>query len=192
MPRRHPPGFGLRPLILLAMLVAPGAAPDPTPLPPLNEKVVAFARSLLGKKVGDGQCLTLAIFALRSAGAGGYSLREPNGDFVWGTLIEQPREAKPGDVLQFRDAVFKGKRYITKRRWITWHQEYAHHTAIVAEVRDQGKTLIVLHQNVGNAEKDPEKVKTVQEGTLRMDSLQPGGWVRIYRPVAASSEFGDG
>ena len=38
-------------------------------LEPLNEKVVEFARSRLGQKVGDGGCSALASEALRYAGA---------------------------------------------------------------------------------------------------------------------------
>ena len=37
----------------------------PAPLPPLNEKVVGFAREHVGKKVDNGQCTSLAIEALR-------------------------------------------------------------------------------------------------------------------------------
>jgi hypothetical protein len=166
-----------------------GAPPASEPkLPELNAKVVEFARSSLGKKVGDGECLSLAIKALDRAGATGSSLREPNGDYVWGQPVPSIKNALPGDVLQFRDAVFKGKKYVTKRRWISWHYEYPHHTAIVSGVSEGGNVLTILHQNVGGPNADEDHKRMVQEGTLRVDSLQPGGWVRAYRPVSEASQ----
>ena len=151
-------------------------------LPPLNARVLAFAREKLGEKVLDGQCTSLARAALRSAGARRFPF-EGGGDFAWGEPVPSFREALPGDVLQFRDAVFEGKRWITKRKWVSWRQEYAHHTAVVAEVRERGNVVVVLHQNVGaNDAPDAEK-KVVQEGTIRTNSLKEGGKVWIYRPV---------
>jgi hypothetical protein len=179
-----------------AVLGLRGSSPAAAPaaIPPLNEKVVAFARSQLGTKVGNGDCTTLAVAALADAGARLYPLRRGDGDFVWGERVESSKDARPGDVLQFRDAVFKGKQRFSGGRWISWHQEYPHHTAIVGEVKMDGKVLIILHQNVGGQGADEGRKKTVQEATLRMDSLQKGGWVRIYRPlprVEAGTEDGD-
>src|SRR5205085_1400319 len=106
-----------------------------------------------------------------------YPLRRADGDYIWGERVESPKEARPGDVLQFRDAVFKGKQHFSGGRWIAWHQEYPHHTAIVGEVKMAGKVLIILHQNVGGKDVAEDQKRTVQEATLRMDSLQKGGWV---------------
>jgi hypothetical protein len=174
---------------LFAVLVALGQtrllpAVEPVPVASLNEKVIAFARANLGKKVGNGDCTTLAVAALRDSGARIFSLRRADGDYVWGELVESSKEARPGDILQFRDAVFKGKQRFSGGRWVSWYYEYHHHTAIVEQVKMDGKVLIVLHQNVGGKDADEAQKRTVQEGTLRMDSLQKGGWVRIYRPLA--------
>jgi hypothetical protein len=114
---------------------------------------------------------------------------EPGGDFTWGQPIETFKEALPGDILQFHNAVFRGKKSLPKRRWVSWHQEYPHHTAIVSRVSEGGKLVAVLHQNVtvqGQAGKDS---LNVQEGTLPMDSLQQGGWIRIFRPIAAAAPW---
>jgi hypothetical protein len=170
---------------MAAALGLSGSSPADAPVPGamLNDKIVAFARSSLGKKVGNGDCTTLALAALRDSGARVFSLRRADGDYVWGELIESPKEARSGDILQFRDAVFKGKQRFSGGRWISWHYEYHHHTAIVDAVKMDGKVLLILHQNVGGKDVTEEKKRTVQEGTLRMDSLQKGGWVRIYRPL---------
>ncbi len=157
--------------------------PKADPLPPLNEKVVSFARSKVGKPVGDGVCITLAMEALQSAGAKKIPLSDPKGDYVWGTPVPDLKDALPGDILQFRDAVFKGKRYITPNRYVTWHHIYPHHTAIVARVEDGGNLITVYHQNVTFHGDDESLKDKVQEGELRMDSLQEGGWVKAYRPV---------
>ncbi len=169
-------------LIIAANIAGAGPAKKAEPLPPLNEKVAAFARSNLGKPVGDGICITLAIEALRDAGARGFPLSDPKGDYVWGAPVAEFKDALPGDILQFRDAVFHGKRSVGRTRYVTWHHEYPHHTAIVARVEQGGKLIAVYHQNVDFQGKESDRDK-VQEGELRMDSLQPGGWVKIYRPV---------
>ena len=53
-------------VVLAVALVAVAVADEkPEPLPPLNEKVFEFAKGNLGKPVGDGVCITLAVEALR-------------------------------------------------------------------------------------------------------------------------------
>ena len=173
-------------IFIAALGCAAGAAPpakEQADVPALNAKVVEFARAQRGKKVGDGSCLTLAVKALEHAGAVRYPLSRADGDYVWGRQIEQFRDALPGDVLQFRDAEFKGKQRLPRGRWVSWHHRYPHHTAIVAGVSQKGKLVTVLHQNVGLDDADDASKKVVQEGTIRTDSLQKGGWVRIYRPI---------
>jgi hypothetical protein len=167
----------------------PALAEEKTPrLPALNEKVVEFARAQKGKKVGDGSCLTLAVAALKDSGAKVFPLNRPDGNYVWGSPVETTRDALPGDILQFRDAEFQGKRWVTRRRWVSWHETYPHHTAIVSGVAEGGKVITVLHQNVGGPGVEEDEKKVVREATLRMDSLQKGGSVWIYRPVADGAE----
>jgi hypothetical protein len=172
-------------VILLAstLAAAPGTPPKAAPLPPLNARVEAFARSNLGKPVGDGICITLAIRALDAAGARRASFRDPKGDFTWGDPIPDFKDVLPGDILQFRDAVFHGKRSIGRGRTLTWHHEYPHHTAVVAKVEQGGKLLTILHQNFTFQGRDESEKGVVQESELRIDSLQKGGWVRAYRPA---------
>jgi hypothetical protein len=169
--------------ITAGVVLALAATPPAQPIPPLNQKVLEFARDRIGEKVGDGQCLSLAAEALRSAGAKRYPF-DPSGDFVWGRPVASFPQAMPGDILQFRNAVFQGKRWISKRRWVSWHHEYPHHTAIVSEVREGGQVVTILHQNVGPPEAADATKQVVQEATIRPQSLQDGGAVAIYRPVA--------
>lgn len=148
----------------------------------LAQKVVQFCKDNLGKMVGDGECGTLAVKAAEAAGAKPFfEYKENPGpqDFVWGELVfvmefkdgkrkREPADAKPkpGDVIQYRDATFRagGGIYI-----------FAHHTAVVAEVKASGD-LVVYEQNM-------QGKKEVTKGTLQPNSLA-GGWIRVYRLVA--------
>jgi hypothetical protein len=153
-------------------------------IPPLNLKVVEFARDFVGKKVGSGECTSLASEALKHADARRYRLGGPEVDYIWGLPVSSFRDALPGDIIQFRDAVFEGKMRLSNRRTRWWRHEYHHHTAIITEVRENGRLVTLLHQNVGPDDATDAEKKVVQEGTLRSDSLKEGGKVWIYRPVA--------
>ena len=145
------------------------------------QKIVAFCKDNLGKMVGDGECGTLAVKAAEAAGAKPFfEYKENPGvqDFVWGELvfvqefkdgkrIREPADAKakPGDVIQYRDATFRSSRGI---------YIFSHHTAVIAEVKATGE-LIVYEQNM-------QGKKEVTKGSLRPSELA-GGWIRVYRPV---------
>jgi hypothetical protein len=168
-----------------AVVFLMASAPAPAPLPGLNEKVLAFARTSLGTSVGDGSCTSLAIAALKEAGARPFPEDPGDGDYVWGEPVESFKAALPGDILQFHNAVFQGKKFLSPRRWTSWHQEYPHHTAIVSRVKPGAKVVVIVHQNVTIKGKDGKETKNVQETEVPVDSLQKGGWVHIFRPVPA-------
>ena len=174
-------------LAFVTAAIAPSAGSDarkkPDPLPPLNARVHEFAKGSLGKPVGDGICITLAVEALREAGAKRFPLRDPKGDYTWGEPVPDLSDALPGDILQFRDAVFHGQRSLGGGKRTRWHQEYPHHTAIVAKVERGGNLITIYHQNVATQGRDESEKGNVQETELRMDSLQKGGWIKAYRPV---------
>ncbi|MFO0910448.1 MAG: hypothetical protein U0794_19240 [Isosphaeraceae bacterium] len=184
-------------LLTLATMLASTAWADSKPgktgaaarreVPPLNTRVLTFARKQIGRAVGDGECTTLAVEALKEAGARRFPW-VPTGDYVWGREVASFREALPGDIVQFRDAVFAGRRPLSGMRWQTWRYEYPHHTAIVAEVREAGNVVVLLHQNVGTARARADAKRVVQQGLIRPTSLQPGGRVWIYRPVDRDDE----
>jgi len=116
--------------------VAIAGADGKDSVPELNQKVLAFATSNLGKQVGNGECWTLADEALAAAGAqrphqGGYGALE------FGRELKPNESLLPGDVLQFT----KTKLVSKSGSWV----EMALHTAIVAGVK--GTKVDVLHQN---------------------------------------------
>jgi myosin tail region-interacting protein MTI1 len=148
----------------------------------IRQKVVAFCKERLGKQVGDGECGTLAAEALAAAGAKSvhdFKQAPGPGDFVWGEPVfvlevrdgKRTREpakaaAKPGDIIQYRDAVLRtasGGLFLA-----------SHHTAVVIEAKSNGD-LVVLEQNINGK-------KQVARSTLRPNGLT-AGWLRVYRPV---------
>lgn len=157
--------------------LSPVQEAETTARPDLNARVLAFCREALGTSVGDGECYALADHALRAAGAKRaiHYPQEPNrGDYVWGERVVawsiapngkrtrqgHPRDVRPGDIVQFRDAVFerRGARSISFR-------SADHHTAVVERIT--GETLTVLHQN-SNGRRD------VTRETYRLSDLKPG------------------
>jgi hypothetical protein len=163
-------------MTMIVALIAVWLGQEP---PPLNQKVLEFARERLGQKVGDGECFALAFEALRHAGA-----RRPTPGPVWGEPIDDVAEALPGDIVQFRDAEFVIRRTVGRRTTIR-SRSFPKHTAIVAAVkRTKGAVVLtVLHQNVGIDGEDEAARKTVREWGLDMADLK-SGTVTVYRPLA--------
>jgi hypothetical protein len=116
---------------------------------PLNAAVVRFCEEHAGKKVGDGECSTLAEEALGAAEAKtSRDLSSSGGDVdpVWGTPVERLEDALPGDVLQFRDV----KIIVQAPSGVRSVRSFPHHTAIVARNRGGGR-LDLYEQNVATA-----------------------------------------
>jgi hypothetical protein len=149
-------------------------------LDPLNEKVVEFARSRSGQRVGDGECSALATEALKYADATpGRTGRR------WGEELPSVKAAQPGDILQFEDAVFVRRRLRPDGALVTLESRYPHHTAIISGVRRRGRSVIftILHQNAGIAGGDYEDLKVVQQWTIDLAEMKHGT-LKAYRPVA--------
>ena len=165
-----------------ARVPVPGAADKDDPSAAVREKVVKFCKEHKGETVGDGECGTLAQAALREAGArpvNEFAESPGPGDFAWGELVfvvefsggkrkKEPADAKakPGDVIQYRNAAFRKGGGIAI---------FPHHTAIVVQVKSNGDLVVYEQNNLGK--------KEVTQGTLSPGSLA-GGWIRVYRPVA--------
>jgi hypothetical protein len=134
--------------------------------PKLNGKVVQFARASLGKKVGNGECWTLADQALRHASA-----RRPGRDglavYAFGRQLGGREKLLPGDILQFEKAEFYHK---DQKGWSS--HSMPHHTAVIYKVA--GSKVTLLHQNVGGK-------KTVQTATIDL-AERTKGTVTMFRP----------
>jgi hypothetical protein len=146
---------------------------------PIGDQVVQFAHSRLGQKVGNGECTSLAAAALRECGA----KRPDTIRGIWGDEIKSLRDLRPGDILQFEDAVFITHENRDDGAVLTLTASYPHHTAIVERVRKRGPkpVLVILHQNASVAGGDDDQ-KIVKEWTLDM-AKKRRGTVKAYRPV---------
>lgn len=156
-------------LVALSLFVP---ASDPKPM---GEAIVAFAKANLGKKVGDGMCSSLAREALREAGVMSRG---------WGEPVASLDEARPGDILVFRDAEFAG-REVHGRTVTRWSISFPNHIAIVSKVtRRDGKTRIsLLHQNVGKRQSGHETRQVVKAWSFYLGDMK-GGTVEVFRPGA--------
>jgi hypothetical protein len=120
----------------------------------VNQKVVIWARSKLGQKIGSGQCWDLADRALHHAGAQSSTTVGKDDDYVWGEAVDL-KDVRLGDIFQFRDFIvttathtettfedgsssFYDKEERTRR---------PHHTAVVDHVRGGGD-FVILEQHV--------------------------------------------
>jgi len=151
--------------------------------PTLGDDIVAYARSKLGQKVGNGECTSLAVDALRHCHA-----RRPDPVLgIWGDEVKSLRDLQPGDILQFENAIFVKQHVRGDGALLTVTASYPHHTAIVARVRKRAPrpVLVILHQNAGPEGGEDAEFKVVHEWTLEL-ATQRGGTVKAYRPAAVA------
>ncbi|MGA9380886.1 MAG: hypothetical protein WBV73_19145, partial [Phormidium sp.] len=155
----------------------------------LNSIVYNYAASKIGQKVGDGECATLAVEALKSAGAKNFWQLGPtgnDGDYVWGTRVatitpsnKSTANIRAGDIIQFRNVSTYKKTTFPNGSSSWYTSSYNHHTAIVKGV--SGSEIYLLHQNVGENGKTPEAKKIVQTGTINLNDIT-SGTMWVYRP----------
>lgn len=163
-------------IVTLALLVLIADDPEDP-----GAQVLAFARTKVGEKVGNGECATLAVEALKEAGI---RVRFRDGAVKWGEPRAKVEDAQPGDILQFEDVTFFKKTKRPGGAIATMSYNFPHHTAIVSEARKvKGAVVLkILHQNVGLVDEAESKRKRVCEWTLSLADLQ-GGSLVAYRPV---------
>ena len=149
------------------------APPVPTNwgFPELNVRVANFAVDHLTKKVGNGECWTLAKQALVAAGA-----QSPSG-YVFGRELPYGEPWLPGDILQFTKCQFVD---VQPNHRSTTTLGTPNHTAIVYSVSNGN--VVILQQNVNND-------KHVQTQTLHFSNMVSGNLI-VYRPMVAGSSGG--
>ncbi len=171
-------------LFPVVAVVCPGAA-EGEESPSVNQKVLSFCKSQLGKKVGSGSCSALAREALTSAGAELRLPADPHFGRAWGKPLGSIEDAQPGDVLTFHDVHFMRVSSNGSERFVKNTFDFPDHVAIVKSVvktRRKRTVLRILQQNVRkNGGKG--KPSGVEEDVLYLDELQPGGWMRAYHPI---------
>jgi hypothetical protein len=131
---------------------------------PVANRVLDFVKLHKGKKVGSGECADLAVKALQHAGA------SIPGNYIWGTPVpEFLQNARPGDVLQFRNVLL-----VHEIDGGIMKETMALHTAIITDVLGPGHFQIA-HQNVSGKRK-------VIFTSLDLNNLKRGK-VSCYRPI---------
>jgi hypothetical protein len=140
------------PEVTPATTVSPPQSGNPAP------RIAGYCVAQKGRKVGNGECWTLADEAFKSAGA-----RRPGSDMrVWGRRVDPAQEMiKPGDVVEFQSARFSDG-IITGSA----------HTAVVVKGGSQ-ENFTIAEQNWGR--------KTVRFREMSVKTLVAGK-VTIYRP----------
>jgi hypothetical protein len=135
-------------------------------IPPLNQEIIAFVDAKMRKKVGNGQCWTLAAQALDNSNA------TWNGKFEFGTQLNPDTDCiYPGDIIQFKNV-----KLVTKNSsGGSSYEEMEQHTAIVYKVVGKGHYQIA-HQNT---EKWGKKVDI---STIDLKNKKKGK-IWMYRPT---------
>lgn len=126
----------------------------------VNEKIVKYCKSQMGKKVDRGECWDLIAFALNDAGA-----KWNNYDVYGKVYTLKTDKVKAGDVLEFHNTRFDNP----DGSWFTMGEHYA----IVYEVKSDGE-IVIIHQNHNN-------VRKVQTLTIDLDNVTKGEII-YYRP----------
>ena len=138
-------------------------------IPNANKKVVEYVDSVIGKKVGRGECWDLASDALDYAGA--YLDRSNQKKiYVFGKKLNPAKDKiYPGDILQFENV----KLEYTDGNTI-YTETMSHHTAIIYKVL-KNDTYTIAHQNTNFSG------RKVGLSELRMGSIKTGTII-FYRP----------
>lgn len=134
-------------------------------IPELNKKIIAFIKTKIKKKVGNGQCWTLAQQALNSVDA------KWDGLYVYGNLLNPKTDCiYPGDIIQFEKIKIE---YTNGNGW--YQEEMGHHTAIIYKVNAKGN-YDLADQNFGKGRKrvgiTNHEIKNITQGEFF-----------IYRPT---------
>lgn len=134
-------------------------------------RVVNFCIVNWGKKVGNGECWTLAEQGVSSIPGCLPSQGLIHGHPIYSSKTSTAYEAiRPGDIVQFRSAKFQSR---TATSWAGMPD----HTSVILEQLLDGR-LKVAEQNVGGK-------KVVMEGVYKLSDLVEGD-VNIFRPIRRS------
>jgi uncharacterized protein YkwD len=152
-------------------------------------RVLSYCFEHQGEKVGNGECSTLVEKAFRVARAQRFPPFGIGADYVWGNLVATitPMNAvagnvQPGDILQLHDTLFQ----IRNADGSIVTSGAPRHTAVVAQVTDNGRSITVLQQNAGGPNVTEEQKRRVQAAVYPLASLR-NGWIKAYRPVPLPS-----
>lgn len=133
-----------------------------------------------GYQVGDGECVSLAHYALVANRYRTFTELGPvgrNADYRWGQPISY-KEAGPGCIIQFKNVTF---RWVYNKQTYTYSRDgdIAHHTAVICGHR-VNHDFEIFQQNYGLS--DGRQVRRVGRGMFHLTQMAKGS-VWFYRPV---------
>jgi len=153
--------------LLIALLLSPlsclagnGKPSDATGVSEARRAaIVAYCQKNRGRKVGNGECWTLANEAFKNTGA----KRQEGQLRVWGRRLDLRRESPlPGDILECEGTRFADGSYVS-----------THHTAVIIGVHSP--TFVrIAEQNFGGKKK-------VLMRDLELSGIR-GGRIAVFRP----------
>jgi len=138
-------------------------------IPSLNKKVIEYVDTVIGERVGRGECWDLAAAALDHAGA--YLDRSSQKSiYIFGKELN-PKKDKifPGDIIQIENVKIE----YTRANMI-YTENMIHHTAIIYEVKEKDLYKIA-HQNTSFSGKN------VGLSYLNLSDIKKGE-ITFYRP----------
>jgi hypothetical protein len=141
--------------------------PSDSPKLFINDKIMAYVKTTIGKKVGRGECWDVAQMALDLTGADWQRTKGYGTKYNW-----KKNKAIPGDIIQFTQFSIRKE---FENGYSIESYGAPDHTAIVWEVLGPGKYKIA-HQNVGGVRK-----MMVQELDL---NGKTSGRIEFFRPRA--------
>lgn len=149
-------------LVLPLLMMLTSFAPTVS-IPVTNAKVVEYVKTVIGKKVGRGECWDLASEALDYANA------KWNAPYNFGKKVNYKTEQlMPGDIIQATDVTMEHKTETSITRW-----KMAVHTAVVFEVKADGE-IVIAEQNV-------DGVRKVMTNTWNLNHIKSGK-MEFFRP----------
>lgn len=134
-------------------------------VPELNQKMLAFVKSNLKKKVGKGECWDLAAQGLNTIGANW------DKNYGFGKEIDIKKDCVySGDIIQFENVKIEYHKNNT-----TYWEEMDHHTAVIFKVNDK-ESFTIAEQNTSDLG------KKVGLSSLELKYILKGTYT-VYRPV---------
>ena len=147
-----------------------GFTPDKT-IPGINQKILSYVDTVIGKQVDRGECWDFAAAALQYAG--GYLDRSSQKTiYIFGKKINPKKDTiYPGDIIQFENVSLE-----YQKGNVVYKENMPHHTAIIYKVLGEGHYELA-HQNTAFSG------KKVGLSELRLSDVKKGEMI-FYRPVA--------
>jgi hypothetical protein len=131
----------------------------------MNAYIIKYVNTVIGQKVGRGECWDLAHDALESVNA------HWNHQYEFGQEVDPVHDTiYPGDIIQFEKVTIK---YQKDNSIIT--ESYPHHTAIIYEVKSPG-VYRIAHQNNGTSG------RKVGVTSLKLADKKSGK-ITFFRPI---------